>query len=348
MTDSRIDVNETLLREQCPEALRALLRCHSSYTEAGSPEGHEGEYLIIWATDDYVDRGEGYGFHDQITPDKITGENGKLIQPRVLKSSEVQNRRVKDKAEVFTPSWVCNAQNNLVDEAWFGRTNVFNTENPNHSWTTTAEPISFPEGKTWQDYVKAQRLEMCCGEAPYLTSRYDTVSGDYIPVENRIGLLDRKLRVINENVGREKQNIREWLDRAKDALKSTYAFEWQGDSLLLARENILYTVLDFYESHFGERLVVEDKIKQLAYIISWNIFQMDALKMVVPGSCGEKPVPGMFDFGDGSNIAPCTGCKTGIYKDHNGIKVHIRDWTYSRGHKNAKPYFYTLIKQSKK
>jgi hypothetical protein len=31
-------------------------------------------------------------------------------------------------AEVFTPSWICNAQNNLIDNTWFGRDNVFNKE----------------------------------------------------------------------------------------------------------------------------------------------------------------------------------------------------------------------------
>ena len=41
-------------------------------------------------------------------------------------------------------------------------------------------------------------MEVSCGEAPYITSRYDTVSGDYIEVPDRIGLLDRKLRVISE------------------------------------------------------------------------------------------------------------------------------------------------------
>ena len=29
---------------------------------------------------------------------------------------------------MFTPSWVCNAQNNLIDDAWFGRKGVFNEE----------------------------------------------------------------------------------------------------------------------------------------------------------------------------------------------------------------------------
>lgn len=342
MIDQKIDISETLLDEQHREVLLTLLRCHSSYAAAGSPKDHEYDHLIIWATDDYKEEyGEGYGFHDQITQEKITGDFGKLIQPRVMKKAEVQLRRVKDKAEVFTPSWVCNAQNNLIDEAWFGRSGVFNTEHPDHSWTATTEPITFPEGKSWQDYVKALCMEMCCGEAPYLVSRYDTVSGDYIPVSWRIGLLDRKLRIISENVHDKKP----WIEQAELALKATYGYEWQGDSLLLARENLLFTVLDFYEDKFHESLTDRKELKRLAYFISWNIFQMDGLKMVVPDSCGDKPDPTEFDFGDGSNIKPCLGCKNGNPSDHNGIKVRIRDWRYSSGNQNAKPFFYTLIKR---
>ena len=35
--------------------------------------------------------------------------------------------------------------------------------------------------------------------SPYLVSRYDTTTGESIPIYKRIGLLDRKLRIINEN-----------------------------------------------------------------------------------------------------------------------------------------------------
>lgn len=39
-------------------------------------------------------------------------------------------------AEVFTPSWVCNKQNNLVDEKWFGYANPFNIEQEK-TWIAT-------------------------------------------------------------------------------------------------------------------------------------------------------------------------------------------------------------------
>lgn len=128
---------------------------------------------IIWATDNYAERGFGYQSSDQIMVDSITHRNGSVIKPRTTKSKKEQAIRVRDKAEVFTPSWVCNNQNNLVDNAWFGRENVFNTEN-GQTWITSAENITFSEGRTWQDYVKANRMEISCGEAPYLASRYDT------------------------------------------------------------------------------------------------------------------------------------------------------------------------------
>ena len=71
---------------------------------------------------------------------------------------------MRQKAEVFTPSWGCNLQNNLVDEVWFGRKDVFNAEKE-HSWETTKEKIQFSDekGKGWQDYVNSNRLEITCG-----------------------------------------------------------------------------------------------------------------------------------------------------------------------------------------
>ena len=59
---------------------------------------------IIWATDDYQSHGEGFGFHDHILIEKITGEHKKVIRPRVLKTKERQNGRSKGMAEVFMPS----------------------------------------------------------------------------------------------------------------------------------------------------------------------------------------------------------------------------------------------------
>lgn len=129
--------------------------------------------------------GVGYQSGDQISVFSIIKRNGSIIKSRVEKSKKEQSERVKSKAEVFTPSWICNAQNNLIDNAWFERENVFNIE-MEKGWVTNSEKIPFPDGKTWQDYVKENRLEIICGEAQYLVSRYDTVTGEEITIKERI------------------------------------------------------------------------------------------------------------------------------------------------------------------
>lgn len=206
---NEVDILENDLREQYPEVLDILLRDHTTQKN------------IFWATDNYQYIGKGYEFASPILPEQITGEHGNVIMPRVKKDKDLQQSRVRDMAEVFTHSWICNAQNNLIDNAWFDRVNVFNTEitNPDglHRWQVNAEKIVFPEGKTWKHYVRDTRLEMTCGEAPYITSRYDTTTGEYTPIENRIGLLDRKLRVVSENV----DTSGEWLKAAQMAYMLT-------------------------------------------------------------------------------------------------------------------------------
>ena len=233
---------------------------------------------IIWATSDYEHLGVEYDAKCEITVPLITGIHSKLIQPRITKAKEHQINRTKIKAEVFTSSWICNQQNNLVDEKWFSRRNVFNSPTES-SWITFMDPIVFPKDKNkrWEAYVEARRLEISCGEAPYLVSRYDTVSGDIIEIEERIGLLDRKLRIINENAESET----DWLQWSLRAFQSVYGYEYQGDNLLLARENLLYTFVD----NMLYKLKRNPTIKELcavARVISWNIWQMDGMTCTVP------------------------------------------------------------------
>lgn len=231
---------------------------------------------IIWATSDYVEYGSPYASDKPILLDEITGNNSEIIQPRVTKSKKNQSSRTRVRAEVFTPSWVCNKQNNLIDEDWFERKNVFNIEK-DKTWKSNKIKIKFPENKKWQDYIKLTRMEVSCGEAPYITSRYDTVTGNPIEIENRIGLLDRKLRIINENVEEKK----EWIKWSKIAYKNIYGFEYQGDNLIIARENLLQTFIENYKYKFNEEPEIKD-IKYIALIITWNIWQMDGITMTVP------------------------------------------------------------------
>lgn len=307
------DILENELIEKYPDILGILLRDQTTQKN------------IFWATDNYEHFGDSYRFNSEILPELITGEKGNVIMPRVHKDKILQLSRSKEMAEVFTPSWICNAQNNLVDNSWFGKDDVFNKEillkNETKSWETTKEKIVFPKGKTWQDYVCDTRLEISCGEAPYLVSRYDTTTGEFIKIENRIGILDRKLRVVNEN----SDSINEWLKAVETAYKNTYGFEWQGDSLLLAREALLITFIENFTHKFETEPTLKT-IQNIAQIISWNIWQMDGLKGVIPNSCKNETIEISDFFETRTEIKKCKGCETQNIKSHNGIYCNIMDW----------------------
>lgn len=179
---------------------------------------------------------------------------------------------------MFTPSWICNEQNNLIDEQWFGKKDVFNISK-DKSWKAVHSNIEFSsiKDKTWKSYIDAKRLEISCGEAPYLVSRYDTVTGNPIKIDRRIGLLDRKMRVINENITDQD----EWFKWVERSYHSIYGYEYQGDNLLIARENLLYTFIDNKILKFGEKPSLEE-LKKIATIISWNVWQMDGITNTTP------------------------------------------------------------------
>lgn len=291
-----IDVSENTLLDHSPDVLEILLKDRTTGRN------------ILWATEEYEYLGELFHAHEEITKELITGRRGFLIQPRALKDKEKQANRTKTNAEVFTPVWVCNVQNNLIDNQWFGREDVFNSEG-NKEWKPVTDKIRFDAtGKrTWRKYVDEKRLEMACGEAPYLVSRYDTITGKYIPIEDRVGIIDRKLRVVNENTDSEA----DWLKWAQRAIESSYGFEFQGDSLLLARENILVTFTDNLERQLG-RQATDAEIKKIATVVSWNIWQMDGLTYTIPYSdvaADENRQISLFDLETGIEPAKAQYCK---------------------------------------
>ena len=65
------------------------------------------------------------------------------------------------------------------------------------------------------------------------------------------------------------------------AYQASYGFEWSRDSLLLARENLLYTYRDYYFAKWNEEPPY-DLFEKIAVIISYNVFQMDGLTYTVP------------------------------------------------------------------
>lgn len=312
MLNYTIDILEDEIKEFSPQVLEILLKDRTTKKN------------IIWATNNYSGHGFKFGFNDQIIIESITGVHSGIVKPRVEKNKESQVKRIREKAEVFTPSWICNKQNNLVDNTWFGYKHVFNTEKEN-SWVSVKGPIIFPteSGKKWKDYVLEPRLEISCGEAPYLVSRYDTVTGKNIEIPERIGLLDRKMRVLSENVN----DREEWVKWAYKAYKSIYGYDWQGDNVLLARENLLCTFIDYYVLKFNKE-PDEELLLNIAFILSWNIWQMDGLKFVVPDSCTDKSSDfvqlSLFDAPVENK--PCEGCAKNDPLIHSGIYCKVMDW----------------------
>ena len=122
----------------------------------------------------------------------------------------------------------------------------------------------------------------------------------------------------------------EWLFWAKEAFKASYGYEWQGDNVLIARENLLYTLIDYYIDKFHRKPSVKVQ-ESFAEIISWNIFQMDGIKYVVPMSCRHesKIIPGEWTLfekkPDTVEKHECEGCKYNRPSKHNGRYVKVMD-----------------------
>ena len=227
--------------------------------------------------------------------------------PRIQKSKEQKQARTRNKAEVFTPSWVCNKMNNFCDEQWFLRKGVFNTENPDNTWTVNENKVEFGESinnkqEEWMRYVDSKRIEITCGEAPYLFSRYDATTGKPLVLRERIGILDRKMRVVNENTEDEK----EWIKWAYRAFEACYGFEYQGDNLFFARVNMVQSFIDYYTDRFGKKPTTI-QIKRIANIASCNLWQMDGLKDTVPYGVPEDEYIQMslFEMNDNSKPVYC-------------------------------------------
>lgn len=291
---SDIDIKENTLR-RIDDLLNILLKDRTTKRN------------IIWATDSYESYGKEFAPKKHIKPELVTGEYGKLIQPRAVKSFAEQRERTKDKAEVFTPLKIVKKINKEIDRAG----------------------DSLPDKTNWQEYVRELKLEITCGEAPFIVSRYNPAArtGKLKELKNRVGFLDRKLKTVSKYCNKKE----EWLTWAKKAFKASYGYEWQGDNVLIARENLLYTLIDYYKAKFKRRPSLSI-LQEFAEIISWNIFQMDGIKYVIPMSCHHetKVTPGEFAFfwetPDIVEECECEGCKLDRPTKHNGKYVNIMDW----------------------
>ncbi|WP_235943593.1 restriction endonuclease [Acinetobacter terrestris] len=238
------DISENKIRKQMPDILDILLIDRTTSTT-------KTQKNIIWANENYLKHGQDYAATAHIKPALITGQMGHIIMPRALKTRELQKQRTKSKAEVFTPLWIVKKQNDVIEQNYLN--------------------------DNFETYIKRTWLEITCGEAPYMATRYDMETGEIIPLVERVGFVDRKLKRINAEIN----DKAEWQRLVEEAYKASYGFEWNGDSLLLARENLLYTYQDYYFAKWQE-LPTYGLLKEIAEIISYNIFQMDGLKYIIP------------------------------------------------------------------
>lgn len=180
---------------------------------------------------------------------EITAAQVDSICPRHEKIREQQKQRTRDRAEIFTPPDICALQNDLI---WMPR-------------------------KRWTEYVDAKFLEITCGEAPYLVSRYNAVTGEAIQLDNRVGLLDRKLRLVSM----ETKTLPDWTTWTLRAVESVYGYEFQGDNLFLARRNVFDTVVENFAAKFDCK-PPKNFWLAVATIISCNLWQMDGKTNAIP------------------------------------------------------------------
>lgn len=90
-----------------------------------------------------------------------------------------------------------------------------------------------------------------------------------------------------QRIAEESTTEKEFIKWSKIAYESSYGYELQGDSLVLARENLLLSFCEHYDCKFG-KLPTMKVIKQIANIISYNIFQMNGLTKQTPYSSDSK------------------------------------------------------------
>lgn len=252
---------------------------------------------IVWATAAYEERGSAYSAESEITREAITKSNLGVIKTRVEKAIEDQASLTKSFAEVFTPTWICKL---MIDEA--------------DSLNSTGVDL-LSDVKEKRSYIRTRILEITCGEAPFITNRYDAADGAYIPFEERIGILDRKLTVVKD-ISTSRNTWKRW---AEEALKSVYGYEYQGDNLLIARINVLRTMESAIQDA-GYSPLATIELKKLAKIITWNFWQMDGLDGCVPFKALNESFyqPSIFDL-----LLPETDSVT---EKHETVFSKIFDW----------------------
>lgn len=286
-----------------------ILRLHAKGLLAPLLADKTTKRNVIWATDAYRALGFPYERTQEILPALITGEHSDVIKTRARKEMEQQSERTRRHAEVFTPLSVCRQMIGDADAAYFGGVDPFMVDG------VPSARVSFPRRRKWQHYVDARRLEITCGEAPYLVHRYDVATMEGVPLAERQGVLDRKLRIVCENVADET----EWMRWTVRAYQATYGYEFQGDNLLMTFEKYLRAR--------WRRKPTAQEYRAIIRTIVWNLWQMDGIRGSIPYAEESEPMELMlFDLPEEIE-------ELRLFPAHTGEMppVRIYDWRRKSG-----------------
>jgi hypothetical protein len=110
---------------------------------------------------------------------------------------------------------------------------------------------------------------------------------------------------------------------------------------------MLSTFIENYTVKFDKEPLLKS-IQYIAYIISWNVWQMDGLKGVIPKSCGGFTITDVDLFGNVKTESSfCKGCLDNNILKHNGTYCLIKDWSnkdLKTGRSGKKIKFIDLLK----
>ncbi|WP_302950175.1 Eco57I restriction-modification methylase domain-containing protein [uncultured Selenomonas sp.] len=272
-----------------------ILRLHAKGLLAPLLADKTTKRNIIWATDAYRSLGFPYERTQEIRPALITGEHSDVIKTRARKEMEQQSERTRRHAEVFTPLAVCRQMIGDVDAAYFGGADPFMADG------VPSARVSFPRRRKWQHYVA-------------------TMEG--VPLAERQGVLDRKLRIVCENTADET----EWMRWTVRAYQATYGYEFQGDNLLIARVNLLMTFEKYLRARWRRKPTAQE-YRAIIRTIVWNLWQMDGIRGSIPYAEESEPMELMlFDLPEEIE-------ELRLFPAHTGEMppVRIYDWRRKSG-----------------
>lgn len=262
------------------EAVRSLLAALPQAARRSLLMDRTTRRNLIWGTDDLKYLGAGWRKEQELQEETAFGEALRLVVPGTdrlgPRAGAKKAGRQKEGPQVLSAA-EANRRNNARDEQWFGQSSVFNSV-WGDTWITRAEPVRFParKNRSWHQYIDARFLEKDFAVPQCLVSRFDAASGGLIPRGDRIGVLDRKLRIAAEQAP-----AAEWAKWAFRALESCYGYAYRGDDVAAARIDVLLTLRKAFAAALGREPDAREW-RRAARIASWNLWQMDGKTGTIP------------------------------------------------------------------